>query len=52
MNTEYDRLINDANKVLKGNWTGYGTKPAPDLYPHRWSWDSAFIAMGYSHPNI
>lgn len=52
MHTEYDRLIKDAKEVLKGNWTGYGTKPAPDLYPHQWSWDSAFIAIGYSHYDI
>jgi hypothetical protein len=25
-----------------GGWT----KPAPRLYPHQWSWDTAFIAIG------
>jgi hypothetical protein len=28
-----------------GDWT----KPAPRLYPHQWSWDSAFIAIGLAH---
>ena len=28
-----------------GGWT----KPAPRLYPHQWSWDAAFIAIGLAH---
>ncbi len=28
-----------------GGWT----KAAPSLYPHQWSWDSAFIAIGLAH---
>jgi hypothetical protein len=28
-----------------GGWT----KAAPELYPHQWSWDSAFIAVGLAH---
>ena len=39
-------LLEDAAAVLDGNWLGRSTKPAPHLYPHQWSWDSAFIAMG------
>jgi len=35
--------------VLDFNWTGRYTQPGPRLYPHQWSWDSAFIAMGYAH---
>ncbi|MGG6296244.1 amylo-alpha-1,6-glucosidase [Leptolyngbya sp. AN02str] len=42
-------LVNQAKEVLQQNWTGKATKPAPRLYPHQWSWDSAFIAMGYAH---
>ena len=42
-------LINEARMVLDFNWTGEYTKPAPRLYPHQWSWDSALIAIGYSH---
>jgi hypothetical protein len=41
-------LAAQAKAVLDGNWTGRFTKPAPSLYPHQWSWDSAFIAIGYA----
>lgn len=42
-------LVKQAKEVLDQNWTGSFTKPSPSLYPHQWSWDSAFIAMGYAH---
>jgi len=42
-------LIDRAGAVLDGNWMGRATKPAPNLYPHQWSWDSAFIAIGNRH---
>ncbi len=42
-------LFDQAKDVLQGNWLGYATKPAPRLYPHQWSWDAAFIAIGYAH---
>jgi glucosylglycerate hydrolase len=32
--------------VLRENDLGGWTRPAPRLYPHQWSWDSAFIAIG------
>ncbi|REE99365.1 MGH1-like glycoside hydrolase domain-containing protein [Thermomonospora umbrina] len=35
-----------AARVLDDNWTDCGTVPSPGLYPHQWSWDSAFICMG------
>ncbi|TQJ52942.1 hypothetical protein FBY34_0656 [Streptomyces sp. SLBN-115] len=35
--------------MLAGNWTGTSTVPSPGLYPHQWSWDSAFIAIGLRH---
>lgn len=38
-----------AVRVLDGNWTGRSTVPSPRLYPHQWSWDSAFIAIGLRH---
>ncbi|MEM8925857.1 MAG: trehalase family glycosidase [Actinomycetota bacterium] len=38
-----------AQAVLDANWLGRFTKPAPRLYPHQWSWDSAFIAIGNRH---
>ncbi|TGB09801.1 hypothetical protein E2651_15710 [Streptomyces sp. MZ04] len=38
-----------AADVLWANWTGTSTVPSRDLYPHQWSWDSAFIAIGLRH---
>jgi glycogen debranching enzyme len=43
-----DELIRQAKLVLEFNWTGEYTKPGPRLYPHQWSWDAAFIAIGYA----
>ncbi|MFO7548262.1 MAG: trehalase family glycosidase [Acidimicrobiia bacterium] len=43
------RLVLDAMGVLEANWLGHATRPSPNLYPHQWSWDAAFIAMGYAH---
>ena len=42
-------LVERAAAILDGNWSGRATKPAPRLYPHQWSWDSAFIAIGNRH---
>ena len=38
-----------ATGVLRRNGLKAWTKPAPSLYPHQWSWDSAFIALGLAH---
>ncbi|MER6029728.1 hypothetical protein [Streptomyces sp. NPDC001851] len=38
-----------AARVLDENWTGRSTVPSRNLYPHQWSWDSAFIAIGLRH---
>jgi len=38
-----------ATDVLRRNGLKSWTKPAPSLYPHQWSWDSAFIALGLAH---
>src|ERR671920_2515724 len=46
---DYATLIQEAQKVLEFNWTGEYTRPGPRLYPHQWSWDSAFTAIGYAH---
>lgn len=35
-----------ARAVLTENWRGRHTVPSARLYPHQWSWDSAFIAIG------
>jgi neutral trehalase len=47
-----ERALRDgAEAVLKGNDLGHSTKPAPNLYPHQWFWDSCLIAIGISHYN-
>ncbi|HEY9375528.1 MAG TPA: hypothetical protein VIQ02_00350 [Jiangellaceae bacterium] len=28
------------------------TRAAPDLYPHQWSWDAAFVAVGLAHVDV
>ena len=42
-------LFQDAADVLRRNDMGGWTRAAPDLYPHQWSWDAGFIAMGLAH---
>ncbi|MFE7170318.1 trehalase family glycosidase [Streptomyces sp. NPDC057616] len=42
-------LRRGAARVLLDNWTGTSTVPSRTLYPHQWSWDSAFIAIGLRH---
>ncbi len=42
-------LVEEAMAVLEANWLGHATRPSPRLYPHQWSWDAAFIAIGYAH---
>src|SRR5215468_4602161 len=39
-------LWHEATRVLDDNWTHDHTMPSHTLYPHQWSWDSAFIAIG------
>ncbi|MGW3631171.1 MGH1-like glycoside hydrolase domain-containing protein [Streptomyces sp. NPDC005122] len=41
-----------AARVLIDNWTGSSTVPSRTLYPHQWSWDSAFIAIGLRHLSV
>lgn len=43
------RLARRAARVLACSWTGGATVPARSLYPHQWSWDSGFIAIGLRH---
>jgi glucosylglycerate hydrolase len=45
-------LVTRAIGILQENDTGTSTKPAPALYPHLWSWDSAFIAIGIAQYSI
>ena len=51
MQNDSTTFIRLAKMVLDFNWTGRYTQPGPRLYPHQWSWDSAFIAIGYAHYN-
>jgi glucosylglycerate hydrolase len=43
------KLALKANDVLRRNDMGGWTKAALEFYPHQWSWDSAFIAIGLAH---
>lgn len=45
---ERDELVRQARAVLDANWRGHSTVPSRSLYPHQWSWDAAFIAIGRS----
>jgi glucosylglycerate hydrolase len=45
----FDGVNPHATDVLRRNGLKSWTKPAPSLYPHQWSWDSAFIALGLAH---
>ncbi|MFF2845885.1 hypothetical protein ACFVT5_06090 [Streptomyces sp. NPDC058001] len=47
--TRNSTLHDRAARVLHRNWTGTSTVPSRGLYPHQWSWDSAFIAIGLRH---
>ena len=47
-----DALRRAALAVLARNDLGDWTKPAPRLYPHQWSWDSAFVAIGLAPVNL
>ncbi|MBX7267151.1 hypothetical protein KIF24_14780 [Micromonospora sp. Llam7] len=38
-----------ARATLDGNWEHDHTVPSRTLYPHQWSWDSAFVAIGWAH---
>jgi hypothetical protein len=46
---EDQALVEQAKAILSLNWTGEYTQPGPRLYPHQWSWDSAFVALAYAH---
>jgi glucosylglycerate hydrolase len=35
--------------ALRSNSAGSMTRAAPDLYPHQWSWDAAFVSVGIAH---
>src|SRR5918992_1706000 len=43
---EPEELVAQAGRILRRNDMGGWPRAAPSLYPHLWSWDSAFIAIG------
>ncbi|MFF6980185.1 hypothetical protein ACFZAV_21165 [Streptomyces sp. NPDC008343] len=45
-------LAAQAAYILRGNDLGSMTTAAPRLYPHMWSWDAAFIAIGIARLNV
>lgn len=47
----HDSLCIGAATVLSDNWVGTSTIPARGLYPHQWSWDTAFISYGHAVVN-
>jgi glycogen debranching enzyme len=44
-----EELAVRAEEVLHQNDMGGWTRAAPQLYPHQWSWDTGFIAIGLAH---
>src|SRR5919107_6353894 len=46
---EREGLAARAQEVLGQNDMRGWTRAATDLYPHQWSWDSGFIAIGLAH---
>ena len=45
-------LASGARRVLAANDRGDLVQAAPDLYPHQWSWDAAFISIGLAHVDV
>jgi len=46
------QLAASAAWTLGGNDIGTMITAAPRLYPHMWSWDTAFISIGLAHLNV
>lgn len=42
----------EAANTLRSNDRGHMVAAAPELYPHQWSWDTAFIAIGLAHLSV
>jgi len=49
--TNLKELLHKCEEVLDNNWNGSFTIPSATLYPHQWSWDAGFIAIGNSYKN-
>jgi hypothetical protein len=52
LNTVNNKLLESVKNILAKNWNGRFTIVSPTLYPHQWSWDSCFIAIGKSYFNV
>ncbi len=46
------QLAARAAYLLRGNDLGTMTSAAPRLYPHMWSWDAAFVAVGLASLSV
>ena len=49
---DLDAMHEAAVQVLRRNDLGRVTSAAPDLYPHQWSWDAAFVAIGLARVDV
>jgi len=49
---DFSGMFGRAAEVLRRNDMNGWTRAAPNLYPHQWSWDSAFIAVGLARIDI
>ena len=47
-----EQIVRRATQVLKENDLGTIVMAAPRLYPHQWSWDAAFIAIGLARISV
>jgi glucosylglycerate hydrolase len=47
--TDPSDLAVQAAQDLRRNDMGEWTRASPTLYPHQWSWDTGFIAIGLAH---
>lgn len=45
------KVYDQGRAVLDQNWKAGFTAPSLTLYPHQWSWDAAFVAIGNAHVN-
>lgn len=50
--TSDEELLQAAKEVLRGNDLGTMIKAGPTLYPHQWSWDAAFVAIGLAQLSV
>ncbi|MHB1172624.1 MAG: glucosylglycerate hydrolase [Lacisediminihabitans sp.] len=49
---QMERMRTRAVEVLCLNDIGTMTTAAPNLYPHMWSWDAAFVAIGLARVSV